>query len=81
MHKSTNTHWIGVKRVLWYINVTNSYRTMIHYQSSMALHAFFDADWTGNPDDRTSINVYLFFWAHAYFLELKETTFNGLLFI
>ncbi|KAK0600289.1 hypothetical protein LWI29_013436 [Acer saccharum] len=47
-------HWNVVKRVLRYLKGSLNHGLLIHRSSSNALHAFADADWAGEPDDRRS---------------------------
>jgi len=53
MQAPNNTHWTPAKRVLCYLKHTTNFD--LHYKpSTVALHAFYDADWAGNPDRRSS---------------------------
>jgi hypothetical protein len=53
MQAPTSTHWILAKRVLCYLKHTVDFG--LHYKpSTVALHAFYDANWAGNPDRRSS---------------------------
>lgn len=59
MHRPTDDHWNAVKRVLRYLCGTIDHGILLHRQSSLALHAFSDADWAGNKDDYTSTSAYV----------------------
>ncbi|XP_020258545.1 uncharacterized protein LOC109834946 [Asparagus officinalis] len=59
MHRSTTDHWNATKRLLRYLCGTSDYDIMLHRQSPLALHAYLDADWTGNKDDFTSTSAYI----------------------
>ena len=61
MQKPTVTHWSAVRRILRYLKQTISLGFLIRRQSSATLHAFFDSDWAGCPDDRRSIGGYCVF--------------------
>ena len=61
MHAPTTHHWATVKRLLRYLNGTRSYGIRLKRHSSLSLHAFCDADWAGDPDDRTSTGAYIIF--------------------
>ncbi|TXG71321.1 hypothetical protein EZV62_006256 [Acer yangbiense] len=61
MHCPTIKHWTAVKRVLRYLKGTISHGLLLHRKSPSLLHAFADADWAGNPDDRTSTTAYVVF--------------------
>ena len=45
----------------------------------LTLHGFFDADWDGNPDDRTSICAFLFFFGAIQFHGVLQS--NALLLV
>lgn len=61
MHKPTMDHWTKVKRVLRYLNGSQDHVLYLRHQSPLCLHAFSDADWAGNPDDRSSTSAYVAF--------------------
>ena len=51
MQAPSSTHWTSTKRVLRYLKHTSNFG--LHYKPSIvALHAFYEADWAGNPNDR-----------------------------
>lgn len=54
MHRPTTEHWLAVKRLLRYLYVTIYPGLFFRHNSPLSLHAFSDADWAGNIDDRTS---------------------------
>ncbi|XP_072087847.1 uncharacterized mitochondrial protein AtMg00810-like [Arachis hypogaea] len=45
-------HWRMVKRVLGYLSETASYGLSLKKENSMAITAYSDSDWAGDPDDR-----------------------------
>ncbi|XP_019053562.1 PREDICTED: uncharacterized protein LOC109114807 [Nelumbo nucifera] len=53
----TDDHWAAMKRILRYLKHTIMHGLNLSWTSStsLTLHAFFDADWAGYPDDRRSI--------------------------
>ncbi|KAJ4762199.1 Gag/pol [Rhynchospora pubera] len=62
MHAPTETHWVAAKRVLRYLSGTIHHGLSINSTSSNIIHAYSDADWAGNVDDRRSTSgfcVYL----------------------
>ena len=62
MHRPTTLHWNAVKRVLRYLKGTQNHGLLIRRHSSPHLHAFADADWAGDLDDRRSTTVYVVFY-------------------
>jgi hypothetical protein len=58
MHQPTETHWTAVKRILRYISGTLHYGLQLHRDSTNQIHAYSDADWAGNVDDRRSTSGY-----------------------
>ena len=61
MHCPSTTHWSEIKRVLWYLKGTIHLGLFHRNHSPLTLHAFANADWAGNSDDRTSTSVYVVF--------------------
>lgn len=61
MHKPTDIHWQAAKRLLRYLASTLSHGIFISKSSPLHLHAFSDADWTGDTDDFVSTNAYIFY--------------------
>lgn len=57
----TEHNWSCVKRILRYLKGTASHSILLRRQSSSTLRAFFDADWAGNPIDRTSTSAFIIF--------------------
>ncbi|GAU41761.1 hypothetical protein TSUD_13620 [Trifolium subterraneum] len=62
MHKPTTLHLQHLKRLLRYIKSTLNFGIFLKQPSSFNLHAFTDADWGGNIDDRTSTSAYIIFF-------------------
>ncbi|KAK0575318.1 hypothetical protein LWI29_037144 [Acer saccharum] len=62
MHRPTTIHWNAVKRVLRYLKGTLNHGLLIRRHSSPHLHAFADADWVGDSDDRRSTTAYVVFY-------------------
>ncbi|OIT39145.1 putative mitochondrial protein [Nicotiana attenuata] len=60
-HRPTTKHWAALKRVIRYLIGTIDHGLFMHKNSSLDLHAFSDADWAGNKDDRTSTSAYVIF--------------------
>lgn len=64
MHQPTTEHWAAVKRLLRYLCGTLDHGITLCRKSSLALHAFSDADWAGNKDDFTSTSAYIVYLGH-----------------
>lgn len=60
MHTASDNHWSVVKRILQYLKATRSYGLFLK-NTLLSLHAFLDADWASNRDDRTSMIAYIVF--------------------
>lgn len=58
MHKSTDGHWLGAKRVLRYLAGTPWHGIFLKAATPMTLHGFSDADWAGDSHDNVSTNAY-----------------------
>ncbi|XP_020262285.1 uncharacterized protein LOC109838237 [Asparagus officinalis] len=54
MQAPTTDHLNAAKRVLRYIMGTIDHGLLLHRQSYLSLHAYFDADWSGDKDDFSS---------------------------
>ena len=61
MHLPIVTHWSAAKRLLRYLKGTFHHGLFIRRHSPLKLHAFSDADWAGNQDDRSSTSAYVIF--------------------
>lgn len=61
MHASTDDHWQAAKRVLRYLAGTVSHGIFLRKDSPFMLHAFSDANWTGDMDDYVSTNAYIIY--------------------
>jgi hypothetical protein len=61
MHKPTQIHWQSVKQLLRYLKSTIQFGLHIYRSSCNTLHAFCDADWAGNKDDRRSTGSFCIF--------------------
>lgn len=59
--KPTENHWSSLKRLLRYLVGTFDFGLSLHKETSVDLHAFSDADWAGNQDDRKSTGAYVIF--------------------
>jgi len=63
MHAPTESHRAAVKRILRYAKGTSSFGLHLTHSSSLSLHGFTDADWTGSIDDRKSRGSYIVFYS------------------
>lgn len=61
MQRPTSDHWIAVKRVLRYLRGTLDLGLFLRRCSSFQVHAFSNAGWTGNPDNRSSVSANIVF--------------------
>ncbi|KAJ9699043.1 hypothetical protein PVL29_007895 [Vitis rotundifolia] len=61
MHQPSTAHWAAVKRVLRYLKGTMDYGLFLRSHSSLALHAYTDADYAGNKDNYSSTSAYVIF--------------------
>ena len=61
MHQSKDPHWQAVKRILRYLKHTVAYGLHFTSVSDHSLHAYSDADWAADKDDRRSIGAYCIF--------------------
>ena len=61
MHKPTTTHWGAVKRLLRYLNGSRDLGIHLSFSMPISLHGYSDADWAGDPDDRTCTGAYIIF--------------------
>nr|CAD1833555.1 unnamed protein product [Ananas comosus var. bracteatus] len=59
MHQLSALHWIAVKRILRYLKSTINYGLHLKCYSNLLLHAYSNADWADDKDDRTSTSVYI----------------------
>ncbi|KAL3733972.1 hypothetical protein ACJRO7_023338 [Eucalyptus globulus] len=61
MHKPTTTHWTAAKRLLRYLKGTLFHGLHLRCDTRPMLHAYTDADWAGNIDDRTSTSGFVIY--------------------
>ncbi|KAF7143342.1 hypothetical protein RHSIM_Rhsim05G0201800 [Rhododendron simsii] len=59
MHQPSEMHWTAAKRLLRYLKGTIFYGLFLKRHTPQFLHAYSDADWAGNLDDRTSTSAYI----------------------
>ncbi|KAK5666022.1 hypothetical protein QVD99_8737 [Batrachochytrium dendrobatidis] len=60
LHKSNDSHWTAVKRILRYVKHSISY-SLVLGGDSPTLTGYCDADWAGDVDSRKSTSGYAFF--------------------
>lgn len=56
----SNEHWMGLKRILRYLNGTKHFRLNYQGNSSISLEGYADANYAGNSEDRKSTSGYIF---------------------
>ena len=66
MSKPSDQHWLAVKKILRHLKGTVSWG--LHFQAAslrqpFPLHAYCDADWASDPDDRRSTSGEAHFWS------------------
>lgn len=61
MHKPTNTHWNAVKRILRFLKGSVHQGLVYTSGASTHVHAYCDADYAGDPDDRHSTGGYIIY--------------------
>ena len=61
MHAPTFQHWSALKRLLRYLQGTNSKGLLLQKGSALNLHAFTDADWAGDKNTYRSTTGYIVF--------------------
>jgi len=57
MYQPRTPHWQAMKRVLHYLKSTVNHG-LFYTPSFLQLHAYYDSDWAGNPDDKSSTSSY-----------------------
>lgn len=61
MHQPTELHVQQLKRVLRYLKFTINHGLKLTKPIHLKLHAYTDADWGGNHDDKTSTSAYIIY--------------------
>jgi hypothetical protein len=61
MHKPSQNQWTATKHLLRYLKQTIFHGIQISKVDAHALKTFFNADWAGNLNDRTSTSAYICF--------------------
>ncbi|GKV01615.1 hypothetical protein SLEP1_g14160 [Rubroshorea leprosula] len=56
-----STHYVAILRIIRYIKCTMFHGLHFFAHSSLELHAYFDADWAGDSNDRKSTTRYCLF--------------------
>ena len=64
MHHPTSTHWSCVKRLLRYLVGTIMHGLFLHKKLPINMHAYSDADWARNPDDKSFTSAHIVFLGH-----------------
>ena len=63
MHKPSNAHFVAAKRILRYLK-GSLHKGVLFQPGPLALTAFTDADWAGDPSDRRSTSGVVVFLGH-----------------
>jgi hypothetical protein len=63
MHKPSTIHFVAAKRILRYLKGT-LHKGVLFQPGPLALTAFTDADWAGDPSDRRSTSGFIVFLGH-----------------
>jgi hypothetical protein len=61
MHQPTELHWGAVKRILRYLAGSLASGLQFYRNSTTQIHAYSDADWAGDVDDRRSTSGFCIF--------------------
>lgn len=61
IHCPSHLHWVTTKRLPRYLKHTIQHGLFLKCNSPICLHAFFDADWAGNRDDKTSTTAFVIY--------------------
>ena len=61
MHRPMTGHWSLAKRLMQYLRGTISHGLLLCRDSPISLHAYSNADWVDNKDDRTFTSAYVIF--------------------
>ncbi|KAJ0010616.1 hypothetical protein Pint_33343 [Pistacia integerrima] len=61
MHRPSTNHWNADKHIPRYLKGTLHYGLFLRCHSSLALHAFADADYARNKDNYSSTSAYAIF--------------------
>ncbi|GAV75579.1 hypothetical protein CFOL_v3_19058, partial [Cephalotus follicularis] len=72
MSAPRTTHFSAVLRILRCLKGTLFHGLHLSSESSLALHAFCDADWAGDPTDRRSTTNYCFFLGTSLISSLSK---------
>nr|BAA78425.1 polyprotein [Arabidopsis thaliana]BAK41505.1 polyprotein [Arabidopsis thaliana]BAK41506.1 polyprotein [Arabidopsis thaliana]BAK41508.1 polyprotein [Arabidopsis thaliana]BAK41509.1 polyprotein [Arabidopsis thaliana] len=64
MHMPTEEHLQALKRILRYLAGTPNHGIFLKKGNTLSLHAYSDADWTGDKDDYVSTNGYIVYLGH-----------------
>lgn len=60
VEKPCRIHWNAVRRILWYLNETRTYRLRRSFSLILNLHEFIDSDWAGVTNSCMSTSGYTF---------------------
>ena len=58
MQNPLQSHWLGCKKILRYLQETTNYGIYYTTKGRMTLTDYTDADWTNNIDDKKSTRGY-----------------------
>lgn len=65
IHNPTISHWGAVKRIIQYLKSTIKHGIFFSRKSTFQLHAYFDTNWAGCPNDcRSTGDYYIFLDTH-----------------
>ncbi|XP_019085571.1 PREDICTED: uncharacterized protein LOC109126466 [Camelina sativa] len=65
MHSPTDHHWQATKRLLRYLKGTTTHGIFLKRNNLLSLHAYSDADWTGDSVDYVSTNGYITYLGYS----------------
>ncbi|XP_022895283.1 uncharacterized protein LOC111409469 [Olea europaea var. sylvestris] len=75
IHAPTKDHYCAAKRILRYVKGTLTYGLNIYANSSLSLIGYFDVDWEGCPNTRSTPDFVVFFGLNLISSSTKKQPF------
>lgn len=72
MHSPTTSHWVTLKRVLYYLKDTIDHE-LFYSKGKPQINIYCDSDWAGDPDNCCSITGYGVFLVLVLFLGVQRS--------
>lgn len=61
MSNPLQTHWLDMKKILWYLTGTIDFSIEFKPSSHLVVSAFFDADWDSCVDTRRATSIFIMY--------------------